>query len=408
MDEQNRPPETNDPSSEATQQIHDQGTEVTQRIRLRRRPPLALSLALVAVAASIAALVVALVRSPAESAEPVAEQAVPVAETHGTEPDGTETVVPDRDEDEDEAEAVYRKAAAGVVEIRSPRGRDVFPDLPFEPEPAEPEAQGTGFVIDEEGHIVTNEHVVGDARSVTVVFADGEQATARVVGADPSSDIALLEVDPSEAELEPLELGSSADLSVGQDVYALSNPYGLDRTLTAGIVSALDRTIRAPNGYTISGVIQTDAALNSGSSGGPLLDDQGRVVGVAAQIATRTGGNVGIGYAIPIDLVKEVVEELQSDGQVEHAYLGVVIRPAGPGTEGAVVTEVRAGSPADAAGLQPGDVVTAVDGEPVRSPDDLTTAVGEREPGDEIELEIERDGSQRTVTATLASRPEST
>jgi len=241
---------------------------------------------------------------------------------------------------------------------------------------------------------------------------------ARIVGTDVSTDTALLQVDAG-SELHPLELGDSDTLVVGQDVYAIGNPFGLDRSLTAGIVSALDRDIQAPNGYSISGVIQTDAAINSGNSGGPLLDAQGRVVGVTAQIESRSGGNVGIGYAIPINLVRAVVGQLASGRTVRHAYLGVSLAPVSkplarslglPDTRGAYVADVLPGGPAADAGLRGGengggDVIRAAGGTPVETPDDLTRIVSTKKPGDRLELEIFRDGSTETVTVTLGERP---
>jgi putative serine protease PepD len=345
----------------------------------QRRLPLRTALSVLAVGLGAAALGVALTRGgsdeTASSTGPPETAAVEVAQPGGT---------------GDAAESVYRRAAAGVVEIGAGGARG---------------ALGTGFVVDDEGHIVTNQHVVSGAAEITVAFADGTEVSAEVNGTDPSTDIALLEVDVPASELEPLELGRSGSLTVGQDVYAIGNPYGLERTLTAGIVSAVDRRIQAPNGYTISGAIQTDAAINSGNSGGPLLDEQGRVVGVTAQIESQTGGNVGIGYAVPIDLVKSVVEQLQASGSVEHAYLGVTVEPAPGSSTGASIVEVRPGTPAEEAGLEAGDRVVSIDGEPIDSPEELTGLIGSRKPGDRLELEVERDGETRTVTVTLGERP---
>src|SRR5688500_409405 len=203
---------------------------------------------------------------------------------------------------------LYRRAAPGVVEIQTGGGDEGF--NPFDQQgEVEPAATGSGFVIDDEGHIVTNQHVVGDAQTVTVRFPNGDEAQARVVGSDASTDIALLDLE-GDRDVTPLELGSSESLEIGDAVAAIGSPFGLEGTLTSGIVSALDRDIRAPNGFTIDGAVQTDAALNGGSSGGPLLDSAGRVVGIASQIESRTGGNVGIGYAVPIETAQRVVAEL--------------------------------------------------------------------------------------------------
>ncbi|MCA1676953.1 MAG: trypsin-like peptidase domain-containing protein, partial [Actinobacteria bacterium] len=209
---------------------------------------------------------------------------------------------------------IYERAAPGVVQISAEAGQ-------FGPQAGR--STGTGFVIEDEGRILTNQHVVAGADSVTVTFSDGEEAEARVVGSDPSTDVALLDLEDVSQELDPLELGSSESLEIGDPVVAIGSPFGLQGTVTAGIVSALDRELRAPDGFTIDGAIQTDAALNSGNSGGPLLDGAGRVVGINSQIESRTGGNLGIGYAVPIDTARQIVADLRDDGEVEHAYLGV-------------------------------------------------------------------------------------
>jgi putative serine protease PepD len=357
--------------------------------RRSRRLSLRTGLSLLAVALSAAALGVALTAGGSDETVEAAPAADATAVDVAQPSDGDAGA-------DDTAASVYRTAAAGVVEI-SAGGAGAFGDGGG--------ALGTGFVVDDEGHVVTNEHVVSGAAGIVVTFADGSEASAELVGTDPSTDIALLKVDVPAAGLEPLELGSSAGVVVGQDVYAIGNPYGLERTLTAGIVSALDRQIQAPNGYTISGAIQTDAAINSGNSGGPLLDEGGRVVGVTAQIESQTGGNVGIGYAIPIDLVKGVVEELQSSGSVEHGYLGVTVEPAPDPGDGASIVEVHPGTPAEDAGLQPGDRVVAADGQPIDSPEELTGLIGSKQPGDEVELELVRDGEAQTITVTLGERP---
>jgi putative serine protease PepD len=299
---------------------------------------------------------------------------------------------------------LYRRAAPSVVEIQRGGLDEGF--NPFDPEQdVEPAATGSGFVIDEDGHIVTNQHVVGNADSVTVRFANGDEARARIVGTDPSTDVALLDLE-GDRDVTPLELGSSESLEVGDAVAAIGSPFGLEGTLTSGIVSGLDREIRAPNGFTIDGAIQTDAALNGGSSGGPLLDAQGRVVGVAAQIESRNGGNVGVGYAVPVETMKRVVDELLERGEVRHAYLGVVLRDQPAEGGGVVLNEVAPGGPADDAGLRAGDVVEAIGGDEVESADALRDAIEAREPGDEVELRVRRDGDERTFTVELGNRPE--
>jgi len=291
---------------------------------------------------------------------------------------------------------IYERAAPGVVEITADTSGLGLPDSG--------RATGTGFVIDEEGRVITNHHVVEGAESVTVRFADGDEAQATVVGSDPSTDVALLDLEDVSRELHPLELGASQSLEIGDSVVAIGSPFGLQGTVTAGIVSGLDREIRAPDGFTIDGAIQTDAALNSGNSGGPLLDGDGRVVGVNSQIESRNGGNVGIGYAVPIETARAVVDQLLESGEVEHAYLGVQLEEAEDGVRVAAVVE---GSPADNAGLEDDDVVTAVDGESVDAAADLRAAISRKQPGDRATLEIRRGGDARSVEVELGERPSS-
>lgn len=293
---------------------------------------------------------------------------------------------------------IYRRTSAGVVEVRvTTAGNGFTPGG---------EASGSGFVIDdEEGHVITNQHVVGDAETATVVLAGGAELAADVVGTDASTDIALLDVEDPE-QLTALELGSTESLAVGDPVVAIGSPFGLEGTLTAGVVSGLDREIRAPDGFAIDGVIQTDAALNSGNSGGPLLDSDGRVVGVNSQIESRTGGNVGIGYAVPVEMVRSVVSQLLEDGTVEHGYLGVQLAEP-DGEDGVGVAEVVDGGPADAGGLRSGDRIVSAGGEAVDSVADVRSTIAASEPGTRVELEIVRDGARRTVTVELGERPSS-
>ena len=260
---------------------------------------------------------------------------------------------------------------------------------------------GSGFLIDDEGHVLTNQHVVDNAQSVTVRFPDGDEIDARVVGADASSDVAVLELETVPSGVTPLELGASESLEIGDLVVAIGSPFGLEGTVTSGIVSALHRELTAPDGFTIDGAIQTDAAINPGNSGGPLLDGQGRVIGINSQIASSSGGNEGIGYAVPIETAKEVADALIAGRAIERPFLGVQLAESDDGAQVAGVTD---GSPADRAGLQQGDVITEVEGEPATA-DDVRRAVAEREPGDELELTVLRDGETETVTATLGKRP---
>ena len=296
---------------------------------------------------------------------------------------------------------IYERTIPGVVEISAESQADDFG--PFSPG-GEQTATGSGFVIDQDGHVVTNQHVVAGAETVTVKFHDGEEVDARVVGTDASTDVALLELE-EDVDVEPLQLGSSGGLEIGDPVIAIGSPFGLQGTVTTGIVSALDRQLRAPDGFTIDGAIQTDAALNHGNSGGPLLDAQGRVIGINSQIASESGGNDGIGYAVPIDTVKDVVGQLEDGGTIERAYLGVSIGDAEDG--GAEIASVADGSPAADAGLREGDVVVQAGGEDVENADDLRSAVSERRPGDELELEVRRDGETETLSVELGTRPSS-
>ena len=296
-------------------------------------------------------------------------------------------------------------------------------------------ATGSGFVIDDQGHILTNAHVVDGASKIDVTLGNTDNAQpvhAEVVGKDDSSDVAVLKVDVPADQLHPLALGDSSNLQVGDPVVAIGNPFGLDRTATAGIVSALQREIKAPNGFTISNVIQTDAPINPGNSGGPLLDSSGNVIGITSQIeAPNGGGNVGIGFAVPVNTVRDVARQLISSGQVQHAFLGITGADVTPQIakvlnlstdQGALVQAVVPDSPADKAGIQAGnarvtidgqqlqaggDVITAVDGKPVSGMDDVATAVDSKQPGDELQLSLAHGDQTRTVAVTLADRPQS-
>jgi S1-C subfamily serine protease len=331
---------------------------------------------------------------------------------------------------------IYRADGEGVAFIESqiePQETESF--SPFGE--AEPESGGTatgsGFVIDGEGHILTNNHVVEGAGKVTVKLGDSEKTyDAEVVGADPGTDIALLKVDAPASEIQPLTLGHSAEAEVGDPVVAIGNPFGLDRTVTSGIVSALQRQIEAPNGFSISHVIQTDAAINPGNSGGPLINSAGEVIGINAQIATGGGGNgnVGIGFAIPIDTVRAEIEQLKNKGEVEHAFIGITggtVTPELakavnlPVDEGVIVQSVVKDGPADKAGLEAGgtsatiegqevrlggDVITEVDGKKLKSMDELVEIIQGLKPGDQLELKILRDGDEKTAHVTLGTQPE--
>jgi S1-C subfamily serine protease len=289
------------------------------------------------------------------------------------------------------------------------------------------QALGSGFVIDGEGHIVTNDHVVEGASSISVEFADGATYNAQLVGADPSTDVAVVKVDAPSSELTPLQFADSGAVQVGDGVVAIGSPLGLDETVTSGIVSALHRTITSPNNFSINDAIQTDAAINHGNSGGPLLNLSGQVIGINSQIDSDSGGNDGIGFAVPSNTVKSVASQLITSGKVEHAYLGVAVATIDGSTAaqldipaGVEVTQVRGGTPASDAGLKAatsakavngqevpvgGDVITAVDGQKISSSEELQSVIGAKKPGDTVTLTYTRDGSEHSVDVTLGTRP---
>ncbi len=319
--------------------------------------------------------------------------------------------------------------APGVVFIRSRIVQSV--QSPFgEPQSQQSEATGTGFVIDTAGHILTNYHVIAGASTVTVGFDDNRTVQAKVLGKDAQNDLALLSVDPAGLKLTPLQLGDSATAEVGDPVLAIGNPFGLDRTLTTGVVSALQREITAPNGFAIQHVIQTDAPINPGNSGGPLLDAAGRVIGINSQIETggSGNGNVGIGFAVPINTAKRLLPQLKQAGSVVHAYIGITgvtidnsladlqLRVR----SGVLVQNVQAGGPAATAGIHGGsvdsqvagsqlvlggDVVETFDGHAIASMDALSSQIATHKPGDKVTLGILRSGASKRVVVTLGRAP---
>ena len=295
--------------------------------------------------------------------------------------------------------SIYDRTHKGVVEI-TVSGRT-------EPSPfggsERQQAQGSGFVYDSQGRIVTNEHVVDGAQSISVRFWNGKSYRATVLGTDASTDLAVLDVDAPASVLSPLPLGDSSEVQVGDTVVAIGSPFGLEQTVTAGIVSALHRQMTSPNNFTIDDSIQTDAAINHGNSGGPLIDSSGRVIGVNSQIASDSGGNEGVGFAIPSNTAKSIVSQLIDSGKVEHAFLGVRLQDASGG--GGQITLVQANSPARRAGLRSGDVVTRVDDKKVGTADELRAAINAKRPGDRVSLTYRRDGQTHTVRITLANRP---
>ena len=318
--------------------------------------------------------------------------------------------------------SIYDLAYKGVVELTATGATPA----PFGGQEQQ-QAQGSGWVYDSDGHIVTNQHVVANANSLSVHFWNGATYPATVVGTDRSTDLAVIKVDAPSSLLYPLKVGNSEALEVGDGVVAIGSPFGLEGTVTSGIVSALHREMKAPNNFTITDSIQTDAAINHGNSGGPLLNAEGKVIGVNAQIESDSGGNDGVGFAIPSNTVASIVPRLISNGKVVHAYLGVQIEPIPQGVAqqlkmapGVEVTDVRAGTPADSAGLHAqsgsrtvegesyptgGDVITSFDGKQITTAQQLQDAVDAKQPGDTVAITYVRGGKRRTVNVTLASRP---
>jgi putative serine protease PepD len=292
---------------------------------------------------------------------------------------------------------LYKDTAPGVVDITVVTGATGAPGG------GQSSAEGSGFVIDTKGDIVTNAHVVDGATSIKVRFQTGKTAKATLVGSDDGTDIAVIKVATDASQLHPLSWGTSKTVQVGESVAAIGSPFGLPESMSAGIISAVNRTITAPNNYSISGALQTDAAINHGNSGGPLLSLSGQVIGINAQIESDSGGNDGVGFAIPADAAKSVANTLISGGKVQHAYLG--IRVADASSTGAQITTVVSGSPADKAGLKAGDVITAIDGTAITTADDLTAQVGAHQPSDVITVTVDRNGSSKDIKVTLGVRP---
>lgn len=316
---------------------------------------------------------------------------------------------------------IYERSAPGVVQINATSDSASTGQ----------QALGSGFVIDKAGHIVTNYHVVQGADEVTVGFSNQDTVKAEIVGTDPSTDIAVLRVETSANALRPLPLGDSDKLVVGDEVVAIGNPFGLDRTATSGIVSALQRLITAPNRFTIDHVIQTDAPINRGNSGGPLIDAYGKVIGVNTQIETggAASGNVGIGFAVPSNTVKDVVAQILRTGRVDHAYLGISGNTLTkdlaqtynlPVESGVIVEKVTKGSGAEKAGLESGetqvvvagetyvlggDIIVSAGGRPIASIEQLRDVVSAHKPGDKIEIVVYNDSKKTSVTVTLGRQP---
>lgn len=327
---------------------------------------------------------------------------------------------------------VYERIGPGVVFIKAQISAS-SEGGPFglpSPEGQKQQATGSGFVIDKEGLILTNAHVVDDADEVDIEFGKDDSVKGKVIGKDPSLDVALIKVDVDKDKLRPLELGNSKDLHVGDLVIAIGNPFGLDRTVTTGIVSALQRELSAPNGFTIDDVVQTDASINPGNSGGPLLDAAGKVIGINSQIASQSGGSEGIGFAVPIDTVEKELGQLKEKGSFDRAFLGITGMSLNsdllkdlnlPAEKGVLVQQVTKDGPAEKAGLkagdtqvqvngQPvvlgGDVIVSVDGKEIKSMKQIVDLVAEKKPGNSISITYLRNKKKETKNVELGKRPE--
>jgi putative serine protease PepD len=386
-----------------------------ERIPMNRRPgriPILLSalVATLAVGAGAGAIVYSAVSSPDTKTVQV-----PVADSEPTANNSALTVG-----------EIYRRSYKGVVEITVTSSSPSSPSF-GPPGGGEERAQGSGFVYDTDGNIVTNEHVVDGAKSVSVRFWNGNSYPAKVVGSDSSTDLAVIKVDAPQSILSPLTLGDSSKLLVGDGVVAIGSPFGLEETVTSGIVSALHRQMQAPNNFTINDSIQTDAAINHGNSGGPLLNARGQMVGVNSQIRSDSGGSDGVGFAIPSNTIRSIASQLIASGKVEHAYLGVSVQtiPSSVASDlklvaGVEIQRVRSRTPAAKAKLHAstgtkvvagdtyptgGDVITAVDGQKITTSEELQRAIDAKHPGDTISLEYWRNGDSHTVDVTLGTRP---
>jgi len=327
-------------------------------------------------------------------------------------------------EDEENNISIYRRIGPGVVNITSVViQRDFF----FNPIPRE--GAGSGSIIDAEGHILTNHHVIRDSSKLEVTLSDGSKWKAKLVGDDPGNDLAVIKIDAPRDRLTVIPMGDSSTLEVGQKVLAIGNPFGLGQTLTTGIISSLGRSIRSESGILIEDVIQTDAAINPGNSGGPLLDSEGRIIGINSAIISPTGASVGIGFAIPVNTAKRILPELIRKGYVSYPWIGASVFPLIPEfakslglkvERGAMIMEVVRGGPADRAGLKGGDrqvqvgnvlipvggdVITEFDGEKVTSSDELIRLIRARRPGDRVALKVLRNGKFLAVNIILGERP---
>jgi len=363
----------------------------------RRRPRAAAALALAAVVGAIVLAVVLDVAGAFDRTTTVVRQSAPAATTRGTSLN---------------AAALYAGAAPGVVDITA-HSSTTTPAGPFGlPRKAQTTDTGTGTVIDRQGRILTADHVIAGATSVSVIFEDGTTRTAKVLGGDPATDVAVLKVNPSGLKLHPLSLGSVSAMRIGNPLAVIGDPFDFHRSLSTGVISGLDRTIQAPNGFTIAHAVQTDAAMNPGNSGGPVLDGGGQVIGVADQIATGGSGadsSTGVGFAVPIDIAKSELPQLEAGHAPAHAYLGVSAEDAtiNGGKSGALVGTVAPRGPAAHDGIRAGDVIVKVGATSISGVNDLVTAASSHRPGDRVAVTIVRHGTQLTRSVTLAKEPTS-
>jgi len=343
----------------------------------------------------------------------------------------SEPVVLDSGGDEFNPSRVYAETIDGVVSIRS-----IFGDPESDPSSAAA-AEGSGFVFNDHGDIVTNAHVISDglgedrkpASRVYVEFTSGDVLDGKVVGLDPFADVALVSVDPGEVDLKPLELADSRRVVVGEPIAVIGSPFGEDRTLTTGIVSQTGRSVRSLTDFMIEDAIQTDASINPGNSGGPMLNSDGKVIGISQQMKSGSGSSDGVGFGVPANSIKRSAEMLRRDGSVKYAYIGVSTQPLYPqlaeklgidAEQGAIVASVVKGGPADEAGIRDsereiyfqgsrydvgGDVIVAVNGEKIEHAEDLGRMIGALEPGETAEVEVIRDGDRKTVEVELGNRP---
>ena len=327
-------------------------------------------------------------------------------------------------EDEKNNIAVYEKAADGVVNVTS-----IAVQMDFFLNAFPTQGSGSGSIIDTRGHILTNHHVVAGARKLEVTLADGSKWPAKLIGSDPDNDLAVIKIDVPKEKLKIIPMGDSKNLRIGQKVLAIGNPFGLERTLTTGVISSLGRTIRSDAGYLMEDIIQTDAAINPGNSGGPLLNSNGEIVGINSAIISPTGASVGIGFAIPVNTAKRVIPDLIAKGYVSYPWIGASIQSLIPEVSGylklkvergAMIAEVVKGGPADKAGLKGGgqrvqvgntivlvggDIVVKADQQDVKTHDGLIRYIREKKPGDAILLRLYRKGKYEEVKVTLGERP---